>query len=123
MAFRNDPVVVGLGTKKQATSTPRAKVQRDAGGVGRPAGGAGARPAGGAGTRPAGGDGAKPADPVDAAEECRQAYADFRELSGKTERRWQWISAITGAAGLGLGAAIGVWQARRHAAPALPQSK
>ena len=118
MAFRNDPVVVGLGTKKQATSTPRAKV------IGaRPAGGAGARPAGGAGTRPAGGDGAKPADPVDAAEECRQAYADFRELSGKTERRWQWISAITGAAGLGLGAAIGVWQARRHAAPALPQSK
>ena len=117
MAFRNDPVVVGLGTKKkQATSTPRSRILRDAGDTG-------ARPAGGVGTRPAGGDGAKPADPVDAAEECRQAYAEFRELSSKTERRWQWISAITGAAGLGLGATIGVWQARRHAAPALPQSK
>ena len=108
MAFRNDPVVVGLGPKKQATSSPRSKIQRDAGGIG---------------ARPAGGDGAKPADPVDAAEECRQAYADFRALSSKTERRWQWISAISGAAGLGLGAAIGVWQARRHIAPALPESK
>ena len=116
MAFRNDPVVVGLGPKKQATSSPRSKIQRDAGGIG-------ARPAGGPGTRPAGGAGAKPADPVDAAEECRQAYADFRALSSKTERRWQWISAISGAAGLGLGAAIGVWQARRHIAPALPESK
>ena len=116
MAFRNDPVVVGLGTKKKATSSTRSKSQRDAGGIG-------ARPAGGAGTRPAGGAGAKPADPVDAAEECRQAYADFRALSSKTERRWQWISAISGAAGLGLGAAIGVWQARRHIAPALPESK
>lgn len=104
MAFRNDPVVVGLGGRQRSSSTTRSQVQRE----GRP---------------DTGGVGTIPAQPVDPAEECRQAYAEFRELATRTERRWQWISAISGAAGLGLGAVIGVWQARRHAATALPESK
>ena len=29
MAFRNDPIIVGLGTKKQTISTPRSGIQRD----------------------------------------------------------------------------------------------
>ena len=119
MAFRNDPIIVGLGTKKQATSTPRSGVQRDV----KP--GAGTKPGGGAkpdaGVKPDAG--AKPETSPDPAEECRQAYADFREVAARTERRWQWIAAISGAAGVGLGAAVGVWQARRRAAPALPESK
>lgn len=101
MAFRNDPIIVGLGTKKPATSTPRSGIQRE----GRPD------------------TGTKPESPPDPAEECRQAYAEFRELATKTERRWRWIAAISGAAGVGLGAAVGVWQGRRHAVPALPESK
>jgi len=59
---------------------------------------------------------------VDPAEACRQAYTEFREMAAKTERRWQWIAAISGAAGLGLGAAVGVWQGRRRANAALPES-
>jgi hypothetical protein len=102
MAFRNDPVVVGLGTRKQATPTPRSTIQRE----GRPDGA-----------------GSEPSDPVDPTEECRRAYAEFRELATKTERRWQWVAAISGVAGLGLGAAMGVWQGRRHPVPALPESK
>ena len=94
MAFRNDPIVVGL-RPDPAPSTPRAEVHRE----GRP-----------------------DAEPVDPAEACRQAYAEFRELSTKTERRWRWIAAITGVAGVGLGAAVGVWQGRRHALAALPES-
>ncbi len=100
MAFRNDPVVVGLGTK-QTPSTPRSQVQRE----GRPD------------PQP------QPTDAGATAEECRLAYAEFRELAARTERRWQWIAAISGAAGLGLGAALGVWQARRHVTPALPESE
>ena len=64
-----------------------------------------------------------PTDAGATAEECRQAYADFRALSAKTERRWQWIAAISGTAGLGLGAALGVWQARRRTTAALPESE
>ena len=97
MAFRNDPIVIGLGT------TPRSGIQRE----GRP-------------------DAESTPTPTDAgatAEECRQAYADFRALSAKTERRWQWIAAISGTAGLGLGAALGVWQARRRVTAALPESE
>jgi hypothetical protein len=95
MAFRNDPIVVGLHpgpTPSPTTGGP----QRE----GRP-------------------DTAAPAEPAEA---CRQAYAEFRELAAKTERRWQWIAAITGAAGIGLGAAVGVWQGRRRANAALPES-
>jgi hypothetical protein len=104
MAFRNDPTVVGLrpGSAKPATSTPRSETSRE----GKP-------------------DAAAPGAPVppaDPAEACRQAYTEFREMAAKTERRWQWIAAITGAAGLGLGAAVGVWQGRRRANAALPES-
>lgn len=97
MAFRNDPIVIGLGT------TPRSGIQRE----GRPE----AEPT------------PTPTDAGATAEECRQAYADFRALSAKTERRWQWIAAISGTAGLGLGAALGVWQARRRTTAALPESE
>ena len=100
MAFRNDPVVVGLGTK-QTASPPRPEIQPERSPNAQP----------------------QPADGGATAEECRQAYAEFRELAARTERRWQWIAAISGAAGLGLGAAVGVWQARRHATPALPESE
>lgn len=97
MAFRNDPTVVGL---RPGSATPRSEAQRE----GRP-------------------DAAAPAAPsADPAEECRQAYAEFRELAAKTERRWQWIAAITGATGMGLGVAVGVWQGRRRANTALPES-
>ncbi|MBL8975960.1 MAG: hypothetical protein JNK56_35480 [Myxococcales bacterium] len=95
MAFRNDPIVIGLGT------TPRSGIQRE----GRPD----AEPT--------------PTDAGATAEECRQAYADFRALSAKTERRWQWIAAISGTAGLGLGAALGIWHARRRTTAALPESE
>jgi hypothetical protein len=99
MAFRSDPIVVGL-RPDSARATPRSEAQRE----GRP-------------------DAAAPADPAaDPAEACRQAYAEFRELASKTERRWRWIAAITGATGLGLGAAVGVWQGRRRANAALPES-
>lgn len=101
MAFRNDPIVVGLRPGPTA-SPPSAGPPRE----GHP-------------------PNATPTDPVtpaDPAEACRQAYAEFRELAAKTERRWQWIAAITGAAGLGLGAAVGVWQGRRRANAALPES-
>ena len=98
MAFRNDPIVVGLGTEQ---TPPRSGAQRE--------------------VRPDAG--VRPETPPDPAEECRQAYAEFRELATKTERRWRWIAAISGAAGVGLGAAVGVWQARRGVAPALPKSK
>ena len=101
MAFRNDPIVVGLRSGP-APSPPSPDVQRE----GRP------------GTAPPG----APTNPADPAETCRQAYAEFRELATKTERRWQWIAAISGAAGLGLGAAVGVWQGRRRANAALPES-
>ena len=93
MAFRNDPIVVGLRPEQ---TTSNAGAQRE----GRP----------------------DAAEPVDPAEACRQAYAEFRELATKTERRWRWIAAITGVAGIGLGAAVGVWQGRRHALAALPES-
>ena len=104
MAFRNDPTVVGLrpGSAKPATSTPRPETSRE----GKP--GAAAPGA--------------PVPPADPAEACRQAYTEFREMAAKTERRWQWIAAISGAAGLGLGAAVGVWQGRRRANAALPES-
>ena len=117
MAFRNDPIIVGLGTKKQATSTPRSGIQRDV----KPGAGAKPDPKPDVGAKP--NAGIKPETPPDPAEECRQAYADFREVAARTERRWQWIAAISGAAGVGLGAVVGVWQARRSAAPALPESK
>ncbi len=100
MAFRNDPLVGGLGTQP-TPATPRSQVQRE----GRPD------------PQP------QPTDAGATAEECRLAYAEFRELAARTERRWQWIAAISGAAGLGLGAALGVWQARRHVTPALPESE
>lgn len=97
MAFRNDPIVVGL-RPNAATPSPGPEVQRE----GQPAA-----------TPP----------PTDPAEACRQAYAEFRELATRTERRWQWIAAISGAVGIGLGAAVGVWQGRRHASTtALPES-
>ncbi len=102
MAFRNDPTIVGLrpGSATSATSAPRSETSRDA--------------------RP---DATAPPGPAaDPAEACRQAYAEFREMATKTERRWQWIAAIAGATGLGLGAAVGVWQGRRRANAALPES-
>lgn len=100
MAFRNDPVVVGLRTDGPKPTPP----------VGGPRE-----------QKPT--PGAEPVDPGASADECRQAYAEFRELAAKTERRWQWIAAISGAAGVGLGAALGLWQGRRSAVAALPESE
>ena len=101
MAFRNDPIIVGL-RPGPTTTPPSAGPSREG--------------------RPPEVPPADPVNPTDPAEACRQAYAEFRELATKTERRWRWIAAITGAAGLGLGAAVGVWQGRRRANTALPES-
>jgi hypothetical protein len=102
MAFRNDPIVIGLRPGRQTNSAPPPESPRE----GRP-------------------DSEVP--PVDPAgtkvEQCRAAYAEFRELASRTERRWQWIATITGASGIGLGVAIGIWQGKQRALAALPGSK
>jgi hypothetical protein len=95
MAFKNDPIVIGLRAREGTPPGPPRDV-----------------------------DPAPVNPPVDngaSAEECRVAYAEFRELAARTERRWRWIAAITGVAGIGVGAAVGVWQGSRRTA-ALPES-
>lgn len=105
MAFRNDPIVIGL-RDSGAPGNVRPKPDK-------PNTDGGARP----GPDPPG------TDTGATAEECRAAYAEFRELAAKTERRWRWIAAISGAVGVGLGVAIGAWQGSRRAIAALPESE
>ncbi len=105
MAFRNDPIVIGLRPERQTSTAPPPPSPRE--------------------NRPTVPIAEVPStDPTGATlDECRAAYAEFRELAIRTERRWQWIAAITGASGLGLGVAFGLWQGKRHVPTALPGAK
>lgn len=106
MAFRNDPIIVDLraGSDASAPSSPPRNV----------------RPT----PKPEPTPNPNPGNTEEGAtaDECRAAYAEFRELAVQTERRWHWIAVITGVAGIGLGAAVGVWQGQRRAVAALPES-
>ncbi|MCY1065617.1 hypothetical protein OV090_12625 [Nannocystis sp. RBIL2] len=41
-------------------------------------------------------------------QECLDSYTQFREYAARAQRRWRWIAAISGTAGLGLGALLTV---------------
>ena len=49
-------------------------------------------------------------------EQCRDAYAQCRELSARAERRWTWVSVTGSVTGLALGAAVATLLAARRAA-------
>lgn len=108
MAFKLDPVVVGL----RPGTTPRSRV----GLPNNPGTNGPARPSGHAAPAPA------PAPEADDAR-CRAEYTEFREYTAKTQRRWRWIAAISGLAGLGIGVAVGSWQGGRSESRALPESE
>lgn len=108
MAFRHDPVVVGLRPGTQTTSTPRSRVGRP----GDPGYGGPAQPSGHAAPTPESDDA-----------RCRAEYTEYREFAAQTQRRWRWIAAISGVAGLGVGVAVGTWQGGRRASRALPESE
>jgi hypothetical protein len=49
-------------------------------------------------------------------EECRDAYAQCKELSARAERRWTWVSVIGSVTGVALGATVATLLAARRAA-------
>lgn len=129
MAFRNDPVIVNLRSPAAAPSAvtpprdvgPKPKPQPQPTPVPTPT------PTPMPTPTPTPPPSPSPSDPpypeVGAtAEECRVAYTNYRVLAIQTERRWRWIAAISGVAGLGVGAALGAWQGHRRATAALPAS-
>lgn len=47
-------------------------------------------------------------------QECVDQYTQLIRFSTQTKRRWQWIAAISGAAGLSIGASLAVALRKRR---------